>query len=127
MAKGSSFGGTVKLNGEDEYKKALRDITSNLKLVSSELKLTNTEFSNGDKNIKQAKTSYDSILCVSFFRFAQLHLRLLSRNEEDEDPIRLTTDRADYTNWFRLALIYDQLRTRAPFWNRCRSLRADCR
>ena len=61
MAKGSSFGGTVKLNGEDEYKKALRDITSNLKLVSSELKLTNTEFSNGDKNIKQAKTSYDSM------------------------------------------------------------------
>lgn len=61
MAKGSSFGGTVKLNGEDEYKKALRDITSNLKLVSSELKLTNTEFSNGDKNIKQARTSYDSM------------------------------------------------------------------
>lgn len=61
MAKGSSFGGTVKLNGEDEYKKALRDITSNLKLVSSELKLTNTEFLNGDKNIKQAKTSYDSM------------------------------------------------------------------
>lgn len=61
MAKGSSFGGTVKLNGEDEYKKSLRDITSNLKLVSSELKLTNTEFSNGDKNIKQAKTSYDSM------------------------------------------------------------------
>ena len=73
------------------------------------------------------KTSYDSVLCVSFFRLAQLHLRLLSRNEEDEDPIRLATDRADYTNWFRLALIYDQLHTRAPFWNRCRSLRADCR
>lgn len=73
------------------------------------------------------KTSYDSVLCVSFFRLAQLHLRLLSRNEEDEDPIRLTTDRADYTNWFRLALIYDQLLTRAPFRNRCRSLRADCR
>ena len=61
MAKGSSFGGTVKLNGESEYKKALSDITTNLKLVSSELKLTNTEFSNGDKNIKQAKNSYDSM------------------------------------------------------------------
>ena len=73
------------------------------------------------------KTSYDSVLRVSFFRFAQLHLRLLSRNEEDEDSIRLATDRADYTNWFRLALIYDQLHTGAPFWNRRRSLRADCR
>ena len=77
--------------------------------------------------IKSTKTSYDSVLRVSFFRFAQLHLRLLSRNEEDEDSIRLATDRADYTNWFRLALIYDQPHTGAPFWNRRRSLRADCR
>ena len=49
-----------------------------------------------------------------FSAFAQLHLRLLSRNEEDEDSIRLATDRADYTNWFRLALIYDQPHTGAP-------------
>ena len=72
-------------------------------------------------------TSAGIVLRVSFFRFAQLHLRLLSRNEEDEDSIRLATDRADYTNWFRLALIYDQPHTGAPFWNRRRSLRADCR
>ena len=39
----SSFGGTVKLTGESEYRKALRDITTNLKEVSSELKLTNLE------------------------------------------------------------------------------------
>lgn len=56
-----SFGGSVKLTGENEYKKALKDITSNLKLVSSELKLTNTEFSSGDKTLKQTKTSYDSM------------------------------------------------------------------
>ena len=29
----SSFGGTVKLTGESEYRKALREITSNLKQV----------------------------------------------------------------------------------------------
>ena len=57
----SSFGGTVKLTGESEYKKALKDITSNLKLVSSELKLATTEFSNGDKSVKQTKTSYDNM------------------------------------------------------------------
>ena len=57
----SSFGGSVKLTGESEYKKALRDITSSLKLVSSELKLTNTEFNNGDKTLKQTKNSYDSM------------------------------------------------------------------
>lgn len=57
----SSFGGTIKLQGESEYRKALKDITSNLKLVSSELKLTNTEFSNGDKSLKQTKGSYDNM------------------------------------------------------------------
>ena len=56
-----AFGGQVKLTGESEYRKALRDITSSLKLVSSEMKLTNTEFNNGDKTIKQTKTSYDNM------------------------------------------------------------------
>ena len=54
----TSFGGTVKLTGESEYRKALRDITTNLKEVSSELKLTNTQFSAGDKTVKETKTSY---------------------------------------------------------------------
>lgn len=57
----AGFGGSVKLTGESEYRKALKDITSNLKLVSSELKLTNTEFANGDKSVKQTKTAYDSM------------------------------------------------------------------
>lgn len=55
------FGGTVKLTGESEYRKALREITSNLKLVSSELKLTNTQFNSGDKTIKEAKSSYNNM------------------------------------------------------------------
>lgn len=54
----TSFGGTVKLTGESEYRKALREITSNLKQVSSELKLTNAQFTSGDKTIKDTKTSY---------------------------------------------------------------------
>lgn len=56
----ASFGGTVKLTGESEYRKALREITLNLKEVSSELKLTNVQFSNGDKTVKETKTSYDN-------------------------------------------------------------------
>ena len=59
MAK--SFGGTIKLQGESEYKKALKDITSSLKLVSSEMKLATTEFTKGDKSVKETKTSYDSM------------------------------------------------------------------
>ena len=35
-----SFGGTVKLTGESEYRKALKEISNNLKLLSSEMKLT---------------------------------------------------------------------------------------
>lgn len=54
----SSFGGTIKLTGESEYRKALRDITTNLKEVSSEIKLTNTQFSTGDKTIKETKNTY---------------------------------------------------------------------
>lgn len=57
----SSFGGTIKLKGETEYKKALRDITSNLKLMTSEMKLTSVEFSNGEKSVKQTKSSFDEI------------------------------------------------------------------
>lgn len=57
----SSFGGTVKLTGESEYRKALRDITSNLKEVSSELKLTNAQFTSGDKTVKDTKIAYSNM------------------------------------------------------------------
>lgn len=57
----SSFGGTVKLTGESEYRKALREITSNLKQVSSELKLTNAQFTSGDKTVKDTKASYTNM------------------------------------------------------------------
>ena len=57
----SSFGGTVKLTGESEYRKALKDITSSLRMVSSEMKLTATEFASGDKTVKQTKSSYDNM------------------------------------------------------------------
>lgn len=57
----SSFGGAVKLTGESEYRKALRDITSNLREVSSELKLTNTQFASGDKTVKETKTAYTNM------------------------------------------------------------------
>ena len=53
----SSFGGTVKLTGESEYRKALREITSNLKQVSSELKLTNAQFTSGNKTVNDTKTT----------------------------------------------------------------------
>lgn len=56
----SSFGGSVKLSGESEYRKALKEITSSLKEVSSGLKLTNVQFANGEKTVKEVKSTYDN-------------------------------------------------------------------
>ena len=45
----AGFGGAVKLTGESEYRAALRNITSELKLLSAELKLADANFdSNGN-------------------------------------------------------------------------------
>lgn len=57
----AGYGGSVKLSGESEYRKALREITSNLKEVSSELKLTTTQFSTGDRTLKETKSSYNNM------------------------------------------------------------------
>ena len=57
----SSFGGTVKLSGESEYVKALRNINSNLKAVSSELKLASTEFNNNGQKIGDLRTQNDAL------------------------------------------------------------------
>lgn len=57
----SSFGGTVKLTGESEYVKALRNINSNLKVVSSELKLASTEFTNNGAKIDDLRTKNDAL------------------------------------------------------------------
>jgi soluble cytochrome b562/uncharacterized protein YbjQ (UPF0145 family) len=47
---GSSFGGTVKLSGENEYRQALTNITSNLKVLGSELKIITSQYDKNDKS-----------------------------------------------------------------------------
>ena len=47
---GSSFGGTVKLTGESEYRKALREITNNLKVLNSEMKTVTSQFDKNDRS-----------------------------------------------------------------------------
>ena len=46
----SSFGGTVKLNGESEYKQALKEIATNLKVLNSEMKAITSEYDSNDKS-----------------------------------------------------------------------------
>lgn len=53
----AGFGGSVKLTGESEYKKALKNIQTGLKEVSSELKLASAQFASSDKNMGQLKAS----------------------------------------------------------------------
>lgn len=48
----TSFGGAVKLVGESEYRAALRNITQNLKEVSSELKLVSSQYDKNDTSIE---------------------------------------------------------------------------
>ena len=48
----TSFGGAVKLTGESEYRAALRNITQNLKEVSSELKLVSSQYDKNDTSVE---------------------------------------------------------------------------
>lgn len=48
----ASFGGAVKLTGESTYRAALRNITQNLKEVSSELKLVSSQYDKNDTSIE---------------------------------------------------------------------------
>lgn len=57
----AGFGAKVKLEGESEFRSALKDINTNLKLVTSELKVTSEAFNHGDKSVKEAKSSYNSM------------------------------------------------------------------
>ena len=52
VIKMASFGGAVKLTGESEYRAALRNITQNLKEVSSELKLVSSQYGANDTSIE---------------------------------------------------------------------------
>lgn len=57
----AGFGGAVKLTGESEYRKALKNITQNLKEVSSEMKLVSAQYSNNDKST-EALTAKSEVL-----------------------------------------------------------------
>ena len=53
MASGSNtFGGTVKLSGETEYRKALSNISAQLKVVSTDMSKVTAEFGKNDNSIE---------------------------------------------------------------------------
>lgn len=59
MASKGSFGGSVKLTGETEYKKALREITDNLTVLSSEMKVVSNAFGKNENSISSLNQKND--------------------------------------------------------------------
>ena len=57
----ASFGGAVKLTGESSYRAALRNITQNLREVSSEMKLVASQYDKSDTST-QALTAKQNVL-----------------------------------------------------------------
>jgi len=57
----AGFGGAVKLTGESEYRQALKNITQNLREVSSEMKLVSAQYSKNDTST-QALTAKSDVL-----------------------------------------------------------------
>lgn len=52
MAGSNTFGGTVKLSGESEYRKALTNISAQLKVVSTDMAKVTAEFGKNDNSIE---------------------------------------------------------------------------
>jgi phage-related protein len=57
----NSFGGSIKLTGENEYRKALSSITSDLKLMSSEMKVMQTSTDKGADADKKMQTQKEAL------------------------------------------------------------------
>ena len=55
----SSFGGSVKLTGESEYRKALSEISSNLKVLNSEMKSVTSQYDKNDKSVENLSSQND--------------------------------------------------------------------
>ena len=55
----SSFGGTVKLTGENEYRKALTSITNSLKELTSEMKLVSSSYGKNEDSIDSLNKKND--------------------------------------------------------------------
>ena len=56
-----TFGGSIKLAGESEYRQALKNITQSLREVSSELKLTSSQYDSNDKSVTNLKNKQQAL------------------------------------------------------------------
>lgn len=78
-----AFGGSIKLTGESEYRKALKDINSDMKLMSSEMKVmaTNTSASGAASDADKAKkTELSKAIADQRDKLGQLNKALQESN-----------------------------------------------
>lgn len=103
----TSFGGAVKLTGESEYRAALRNITQNLKEVSSEMKLVSSQYDKGDtstealsaksevlnKKLEQQKNKLATLqaqygkMSEAYQTNAQKHEKLVESYEQEKEKL----------------------------------------
>lgn len=57
----AGFGGSIKLTGEDEYRKALNQITQSLREVSSQMTLTSAQYEASDKKSRDLKNAQNEL------------------------------------------------------------------
>ena len=84
----AGFGGAVKLTGESAYRKALKQITQNLKEVDSELKLVASQYDKNDKSQEAviAQTdAYNKKLAVQEQQIEALKGKQAEQNKTLED------------------------------------------
>ena len=55
----AGFGGSVKLTGESEYQKALKSITQNLTVLSSEMKVVTSLYDKNDTSTEKLAKQND--------------------------------------------------------------------
>ena len=68
-----ALGGTIKLQGESEYRRALSQITQNLREVSSEMKIVTSTYEKNDTSTDALTAKSDVLLMI--FRNSTMKVR----------------------------------------------------
>ena len=100
MAGSNTFGGTIKLEGEKEYRKAISQINSDLKVLASEMGKVTNEFSKNDKSASSL-SSKNKILADQIDKQKEKISTLKSALEESSEKYGENDKR---TNNWRISL-----------------------
>lgn len=95
-----AFGGTIKLTGESEYKKALAEITGNLKVLNSEMKVVTSQYDKNDTSVRNLSQQND-VLSKKFSEQAD-KVHILEQALEDAE--RETGENSETSKKWRVEL-----------------------